>query len=99
MDAAHADALAAFRAFNYERIYLREASLAQGVAVVDVLRALVEHFAANPGLVPVTAGSPQGDPVFDAVRYVAGMTDRYAFRMASEQLGWPDDRLPQGIDR
>ncbi len=41
-----AAALAAIRTFNYERIYVRPASLAQSRDVVDVLRALVEFFAA-----------------------------------------------------
>ncbi len=48
MEEEEAEALAAFRACNYERIYLREASLRQGEAVVGVLRALVEHFADRP---------------------------------------------------
>ena len=50
MEEEEAEALAAFRACNYERIYLREASLRQGEAVVSVLRALVEHFADRPHL-------------------------------------------------
>ena len=54
-----AEALAAFRAFNYERIYLRPASVAQGAAVVRVLRALVEHFADRPNLLPFF-GDPDG---------------------------------------
>jgi dGTPase len=33
------------------------------------------------------------------VRYVSGMTDRYAFRTAVSTLGWDPARLPQGIDR
>ena len=37
------------------------------------------------------------DEVFAAVRYVAGMTDRFAFRTAVSRLGWPADRLPKGI--
>ena len=36
MEEDPAEALAAFRACNYERIYLREASLRQGEAVVSV---------------------------------------------------------------
>ena len=52
MPADEAAALAALRAFNYERIYVRPASLAQSRAVVDVLRALVEHYAAHPDLLP-----------------------------------------------
>jgi len=98
MDRAHADALAAFRAFNYERIYLREESVAQGAAVVDVLRALVEHFAEHPMDVPGAHGADE-DPTHAAVRYVAGMTDRYALRAAVTLLGMNESRLPRGIDR
>jgi dGTPase len=102
MDADHAEALGAFRAFNYERIYLRDASVAQGEAVVSVLQGLVEHFAAHPAEIPERPGATgiaEVDPVFSAVRYVSGMTDRFAFRTAVARLGWAADRLPQGIDR
>jgi len=103
MDDDHARALAEFRAFNYEHIYLRDASVAQGAAVVSVLRALVEHFAKHPDEVVHHGGAPGGrpdeDPTFAAVRYVSGMTDRFAFRTAVAVLDWPVDRLPQGIDR
>jgi dGTPase len=102
MDDAHAEALAAFRSFNYERIYLREASVFQGEAVVSVLRALVEHFAKHPDQVPERGGvpsAPDEDPTFAAVRYVSGMTDRFAFRTAVAVLDWPVEHLPQGIDR
>jgi len=81
MSAEMAEALAAFRACNYERIYLREESVAQGRAVVQVLRALVEHFAEQTSTI-------------EAVTHVAGMTDRYAFRLAVERLGWDPARLP-----
>jgi dGTPase len=106
MDADYAEALAAFREFNYERIYLRDESVSQGKAVVEVLRALVEHYAAHPGEVPErldARGGAQhahdGDAVFEAVRYVAGMTDRFAFRTAVALLGFDPDRLPKGVDR
>ena len=48
MRADLAEALAALRAFNYEHIYLRPASVAQAEAVIAVLQALVEHFADRP---------------------------------------------------
>jgi len=38
------EALESLRRFNYERIYLREASVDQSSAVVDLLRALVDHY-------------------------------------------------------
>ena len=101
MPPAEAAALADLRAFNYERIYVRPASLAQSRAVIDVLRALVEHYAAHPALLPDTPDLGPGTDaaVRAAVSYVAGMTDRYAFDRAVELLRWKPDRLPRGIDR
>jgi len=98
-----AEALAVLRAFNYERIYLRPASVAQAAAVVDVLQALVEHFVDRPNLIPgvaATGGLPAGgeEAVRAAVTYVGGMTDRYAFRSAVGLLGWDPSRLPRGVD-
>ena len=94
-----AAALAALRRFNYERIYVRPDSLAQSRAVVEVLRALVEHYLARPDALPSEYGSTEHDPVSATVAYVAGMTDRYAFDTAVSELGWNPDRLPQGVDR
>ena len=101
MPPASAAALAALRTFNYERIYVRLESLAQSRAVVAVLRALVEHYAARPGAVPGVPAAPPGSDlaVRAAVTYVAGMTDRYAFDTAVRELAWDPARLPQGVDR
>ena len=93
MSAGSAGALASLRAFNYERIYVRPESLAQSRAVVAVLQALVEHFAAHPEALPDTV-VPTDDPVRTAVTYVAGMTDRFAFDLAVRDLGWDPERLP-----
>jgi dGTPase len=94
-----AEALAEFRATNYERIYLRPASVAQGQGVARLLRALVEHFADRPNLIPGTAerggvGAGSGEAMSTAVTYVAGMTDRYVMQSAAAHLGWDADRLP-----
>ena len=103
MDARHGEALAAFRAFNYDAIYLRDASRQQGSAVVGMLRALVEYYSSQPALIPDLANRSEDlDParaLHEAVEYVAGMTDRYACRRALIALDWPVDRLPSGIDR
>jgi dGTPase len=104
MDARHAEALAAFRTFNYETIYLRGASRQQASSVVAMLRALVEYFAIHPALIPDVV---DGDEVHDSpalalalsVAYVAGMTDRFACHCAVTLLDWPIDQLPSGIDR
>ncbi len=101
MDDHTAKALAAFRAFNHERIYLRPASVDQGRRVVDLLRALTDHLIRNPHLLPEGNGSADRaapDLVVAAVTYVAGMTDRYACALASRELDWPIDALPRGID-
>ncbi|MCU1363528.1 MAG: dGTP triphosphohydrolase [Acidimicrobiaceae bacterium] len=104
MDTPHAEALGAFRAFNYEAIYLRDASRHQASAVVGMLRGLVEFYSAHPWLIPDVAArgsdvANSGSSLHDAVEYVAGMTDRFACRSAVALLDWPIDRLPNGIDR
>ena len=98
-----AEALAAFRRCNYELVYLRPASLAQGAAVVAVLRALVEHFADHPNRIPDVRGGgglPDGPDAATraAVAYVAGMTDRFAMAQAVGELGWDPARLPRGVE-
>ncbi len=97
MPATEASALATLRAFNYERIYMRPASVEQGKAVVSVLRALVDYFASEPSRIP-SDNQIESDPLTRAVAYVAGMTDRFAFQSAVELLGWPVEKLPAGID-
>jgi dGTPase len=100
MTAGAAEALAAFRRFNYDNVYLRPASQAQAKSVIDLLQALVEHYAKHPQLLPdvvdLDAGSSAA--LHHAVAYVGGMTDRFACRQAVALLGWDAARLPQGID-
>ena len=100
MTAEAAEALAAFRKFNYDNVYLRAASQAQARSVISLLQALVEHYAAHPHLLPdvvdLEAGSAEA--LHHSVSYVGGMTDRFACRQAVALLGWDTSRLPQGID-
>ncbi len=109
MDSDTAEALADFRSFDYERIYLRPASLKQAGRVIDLLRALVDHFVANPGDLPPSAvgvigGGPERDDIAGsplmihaAVCYVGGMTDRFACRSGLNLLGWTPQQLPDGL--
>jgi dGTPase len=99
-----AGALAEFRAFNFERIYLRPAARRQAARVVRLLGDLVEHFADAPrripsvrdgGVAPPRPGTPEAAAV--AVQYVSGMTDRYALGLGVELLGWRPDDLPRGV--
>ena len=96
-----AEALALFRRFNYELVYMRPASVAQADSVIALLRALVEHYADRPNLLPGAHGgldAGSSDALRAAVAYVGGMTDRFACRQAVALLGWDRDRLPVGID-
>lgn len=101
MTPAAAEALAEFRRFNYENVYLRPASAAQATAVIELLRALVEYFADRPNLIelPSAAGVGAGsdEALRRAVSYVAGMTDRYACRLGLTHLDWDPAKLPRGI--
>lgn len=106
-----AEALAAFRKFNYEHIYLRPASTRQSDAVIALLRALVEHYADRPHALPqattaavlgadidvaqIEAGSTEA--LRAAVAYVAGMTDRFACQQGLTQLGWDPRKLPAAV--
>jgi len=96
-----AEALAEFRRFNYENVYLRPESRAQADAVISLLRALVEHYAQHPDSLPaafIAERAGRDDPLRAAVAWVSGMTDRFACDRAVELLDWPEDRLPRGID-
>ena len=102
MEADMADALSAFRSFDYERIYLRPESLDQAARVIGLLQALVDHFTAEPTNLPSDAlpePDASGSDVvrLAAVRHVSGMTDRYACRSAMRLLDWEVDRLPAAL--
>jgi len=97
-----AAALQAFREFNFERIYLRPASLRQADRVIALLRGLVEHFADVPSRIPAGSAAARsateaGSGEAAAVRYVSGMTDRFALALGVELLGWRPDDLPRGV--
>ena len=96
-----ASALATFREFNFERIYLRPAARRQADRVIALLRGLVEHFADVPTRIPDVAGGvvEPGSPAAaaEAVHYVSGMTDRFALGRGVELLGWAPDQLPRGV--
>ncbi|HEX4492371.1 MAG TPA: HD domain-containing protein [Acidimicrobiia bacterium] len=104
MTQREADALAAFRQFNFERIYLRPASLRQADRVISLLRGLVDWYVDVPARLPEGAtgahpdlepGTPEAAAV--AVRYVSGMTDRFALAQGVELLGMRFETLPRGV--
>jgi dGTPase len=99
-----ATALGEYRAFNFERIYLRPAARRQAARVIRLLGDLVEHFADAPRRIPsvrdgeiVTPAVGSAAAAAVAVQYVSGMTDRYALGLGVELLGWRPDDLPRGV--
>ena len=84
--ATEAEALAAFRAFNYDRIYLREESVAQADSAATVITELCSYFIEHPErlrhLTDHADGAPAGtaDPAPDAdtARLGGGATDPVA---------------------
>jgi dGTPase len=99
-----ATALAQFRAFNFDRIYLRPAARQQAEKVVGLLRGLVDFFVDAPTRMPADATDMHADLVPGsteaaavAVRYVSGMTDRFALGLGVELLGWRAEHLPRGV--
>jgi dGTPase len=101
MTADHAEALATFRAFNYEHIYLRPASRAQGEKAIVLLRELVDFFIDHParahaGADPVPfPGSAEAAAA--AVHHVAQMTDASVLDLCRRLLGWDSRALPRGV--
>jgi len=104
LDEESACVLDAFRTVNFERIYLRPAPMDQAEKSVRLLRGLCEHFIDMPGLIPDVASGETEHPGADtdtaaelAVRYVSGMTDRYALALGIELLGFTPGDLPKGV--
>ncbi len=75
------------RAFMFEHVYLGPEAQRESMRIERMLRALFEHYAANPPP-PLTPDASEQERVTD---YLAGMTDRYAIRTFS------DLSVPQGF--
>ena len=95
--AEEAGALAAFRSFNYERIYLRPEAVAQADLSARLISSLAEFYLTHPSQLPDGAALTPGssDATAAAVQYVSGMTDRFAHRAAIDHLGWDERTLPR----
>ena len=86
MDPDIAQAMAELRAFMFERVYLRTEGEPHRREAIRIVQDLVHHYEAHPSEVP-SAPLPGSSPLERAVDYVAGMTDRFAYRTHSERSG------------
>lgn len=103
LDEEAAAVLDTYRTSNFDKIYLRPASLEQARRSVHLLRAVTEYFIDTPGHIPDVsegvvehpgAGTDRAAEL--AVRYVSGMTDRYAIHVGAERVGLRTHDLPKG---
>jgi dGTPase len=69
----------------------------QAERAAALVRGLVEHYLSCPSSLPDHVGLIPGSPeaTAAAVRYVSGMTDRFAQHVAVELLGWDQQALPR----
>ena len=65
------------REFMFEKVYLREGTLAQRSEAKNIVEALVIYYEKNPDKLPENYVQNQSD-IANSVDYVAGMTDRFA---------------------
>ena len=82
-------AMAALRAFMFERVYLAPAAVRATRRIEDGLRALFDHYWRSPELLPARAVVPEAQPAQRVIDYLAGMTDRFAIRAFEELEGRP----------
>ncbi|HVE91846.1 MAG TPA: deoxyguanosinetriphosphate triphosphohydrolase [Actinomycetota bacterium] len=83
MPAEQAEAMAVLRQFLFERVYLGPAARGEQVKAGEILRALFEHYARHPDLLPDSPGNAGDDLPQRVADYVSGMTDRFAIRTFS----------------
>ena len=84
-------AMTQLREFMFQRVYLPLGSSAEAEAARDIVRMLYQHFLRNPEEIPPPYFGPEETPELGSLDYLAGMTDRYAIRLA--------ERLRPGISR
>jgi dGTPase len=77
-----AAAMTELRSFMFERVYLGPEATREGEKIKVVIRALFDHYCANPEEIPVSV--PEGELARRVTDYLAGMTDRYCIRMFEE---------------
>ena len=66
------EAMLSLRTFMFDRVYLGDQARSDNARAEAVVRKIFDHLIAR------------GDPTQQAVDYVAGMTDRFAFAYAAE---------------
>jgi len=87
------EAMAALRAFMFERVYHGEVVTAERSRVERVLRRLFEHYVEHPEAIGIEGVEGDRDLAQAVVDYIAGMTDRFCIA-AFQRL-----EVPRGFAR
>ncbi|MBV9916609.1 MAG: deoxyguanosinetriphosphate triphosphohydrolase, partial [Solirubrobacterales bacterium] len=73
------EAMAALRAFMFDRVYLGADAKREAVKIERVIRTLFDHFCAHPAEIPPSI--PDSELHRRVTDWIAGMTDRYCIRL------------------
>ena len=87
MDPDVAEAMRELRSFMFERVYLRAEGEPHRRRATAVVQELVRYYEANPSETPDSTPAPCS-ALERAVDFVAGMTDRFAFRSHADRCRW-----------
>ncbi len=77
------------RTFMFDYVYLGPIARREHAKIERMLRALFEHYVAEPDRIPDGGGAPDADLPQRVTDWLAGMTDRYCIR-AFEALSVPE---------
>ena len=77
-------ALNTLRDFMFEKVYIPEDLGAEGRAAREIVRLLYDHLSEHSSLVPPEYATISGSDALAVADYLAGMTDRFALRMAEQ---------------
>jgi dGTPase len=79
----------ALRTFMFDRVYLGPIARREHAKIERMIRALFDHYVAEPDRIPDGGGAPDADLPQRVTDWIAGMTDRYCIR-AFEALSVPE---------
>jgi dGTPase len=82
-------AMDALRTFMFDRVYLGPIARREHAKIERMIRALFDHYVAEPDRIPDGGGAPDADLPQRVTDWIAGMTDRYCIR-AFEALSVPE---------
>ena len=82
-------AMDTLRTFMFDRVYLGPIARREHAKIEGMLRALFDHYVAEPDRIPDGGGAPGADLPQRVTDWLAGMTDRYCIR-AFEALSVPE---------